>query len=783
MQGFLRLHKLGLVAGPGLLFFGAQPHQAMVLGQCVQPAFEIPHLVALEFYQQLFKNEDDAVLRVLGLPQVFQANTIDQLHIPLEETAQHRRVGRCLKGCHQIFIGGGAGRYILQESQWSNVRIKFFARRVCNFFNSCISVKTFVMKKMTIFLGSLLLVALTALCFRDSFSVRGKVIDDQGQPVAGANVRETGTINGTVTNADGQFVLNVRSPQSNLDVSAVGYTTTRVPIKGRDSVQITLNINRAQLDEVVVTGVSRNYYSTALQGKASGLVVTSGSAPLRIRGTSSMFANGNGNGNGYAGGQTTDSINTEEYDHIEENPFRRATDEPLSTFSIDVDAASYSNVRRFLNENQMPPADAVRIEEMVNYFHYDYPQPDAGQPFSINTEIGACPWNNKHQLVLIGLQGRKVPMDQLPASNLVFLIDVSGSMDEPEKLPLVQSSLRLLTDQLREQDRISIVVYAGNAGLVLPPTSGANKMKIKEAISSLQAGGSTAGGEGILLAYKTAEENFMKNGNNRIILCTDGDFNVGVSSNGALERLVEEKRKTGVFLTVLGFGMGNYKDSKMEVLADKGDGNHAYIDGEQEAKKVLVSEFGGTLFTIAKDVKLQVEFNPAQVQGYRLIGYENRMLNKEDFNDDKKDAGELGSGHTVTALYEIIPAGITDTMLRSVDPLKYQKPVKVSKTGGDEWLTVKFRYKAPNGATSQLIEHPLAYKGQTTLSDNFRFASAVAEFGLLLRGSSFKAQASYQQVLRAANGARGQDTEGYRKEFLTLVKKAARLEPLQDEEE
>ncbi len=368
-----------------------------------------------------------------------------------------------------------------------------------------------------------------------------------------------------------------------------------------------------------------------------------------------------------------DEFNTEEYSNIVENGFHKVSDDPLSTFSIDVDAASYSNVRRYINSNQLPPAGAVRTEEMINYFKYQYPQPTGKDPFSINTEISDCPWNNENKLVLIGLQGKNIPVENLPASNLVFLIDVSGSMMDENKLPLVKASMKILTDQLREEDHISIVVYAGNAGLVLPATSGANKTKIKTAIDALEAGGSTAGGAGIQLAYKTAMQNFMQDGNNRIILCTDGDFNVGASSDDDMVRLIEKERNQGIYLTVLGYGMGNYKDSKMQQLADKGNGNHAYIDGINEAKKVLVNEFGGTLFTIAKDVKLQLEFNPAKVAGYRLIGYENRILNKEDFNDDKKDAGELGSGHTVTALYEIIPAGVQSEFLKNVDPLKYQK--------------------------------------------------------------------------------------------------------------
>ncbi|MCX6317316.1 MAG: VWA domain-containing protein [Bacteroidetes bacterium] len=471
------------------------------------------------------------------------------------------------------------------------------------------------------------------------------------------------------------------------------------------------------------------------------------------------------------------AFNTEEYDAIVENKFLAATQNPLSTFSIDVDEAAYSNIRRYLENGSMPPPGAVRIEEMINYFDYSYPQPMGEDPFSVNTEISACPWNGAHQLVHVGLQGKEIPTASLPASNMVFLVDVSGSMSEPNKLPLVQASMKLLADQLRPKDKVSIVVYAGSAGLVLPPTSGSDKRTIKEAIDQLQAGGSTAGGEGILLAYKTARENFIKEGNNRIILATDGDFNVGVSSDDALVRLVEEQRKSGVFLSVLGYGMGNYKDSKMQQLADKGNGNHSYIDNLSEARKVLVNEFGSTLFTIAKDVKIQVEFNPAKVQAYRLVGYENRMLAKEDFNDDTKDAGELGSGHTVTALYEIIPVGVKDTFTKTVDPLKYQSnPSWVSGNMG-EIMTIKLRYKKPDGDISRLITHPVLdnhlLPGGT--SDNFRFSAAVAAFGMLLRNSDYKQQASYDQVITLARGARGMDNNGYRTEFIRLVESATLL--------
>jgi Ca-activated chloride channel homolog len=409
---------------------------------------------------------------------------------------------------------------------------------------------------------------------------------------------------------------------------------------------------------------------------------------------------------------------------------------------------------------------------MINYFDYDYDQPKGDDPFSINTEISSAPWNTKHKLVHIGLQGKNIAKENLPPSNLVFLIDVSGSMDDPNKLPLLKTSFKMLVGQMREQDRVAIVVYAGAAGLVLPSTSGADKKKILEALDNLEAGGSTAGGAGINLAYSVAKENFMKNGNNRVILATDGDFNVGESSNGGMERLIEEKRKDGIFLTALGFGMGNYKDSKMEILADKGNGNYFYIDSILEAQKALVNEFGGTLFTIAKDVKLQIEFNPARVKAYRLIGYENRLLRSEDFNDDRKDAGELGSGHSVTALYEIIPVGVESEFSR-IDDLKYQKnKVAASASGSKEIMTVKFRYKKPDGDVSKLIVHPLLDDNVALnkTSENFKWSAAVAGLGMLLRDSEYIKDFQYEDVLQLAQSSKGKDEDGYRIEFINMVK-------------
>ncbi|MGB0929983.1 MAG: vWA domain-containing protein [Chitinophagales bacterium] len=468
--------------------------------------------------------------------------------------------------------------------------------------------------------------------------------------------------------------------------------------------------------------------------------------------------------------------NTEEYSDIPENPFLEATKNPLSTFSIDVDAASYSNMRRFISSHTLPPAGSVRIEEFINYFTYDYPQPKDGHPFSITTEIDKCPWNGEHQVLHIGLQGKKMDIQELPPNNLVFLLDVSGSMNNYDKLPLLKKAIHLLVNEMRPNDRVAIVVYAGAAGLVLPSTSFDEKGKILQAIERLSAGGSTAGGAGIQLAYKEAQKNFIKNGNNRIILATDGDFNVGASSEASLVKMIEEKRKSGVFLTVLGFGTGNYKDARMEQLADKGNGNYAYIDNIMEAKKVLVNEIGATLFTIAKDVKLQIEFNPAKVKSYRLIGYENRMLRTEDFNDDTKDAGELGAGHSVTALYEIVPADSNEPTA-SVDALKYQKTdIKPSAMETDEWLTVKFRYKAPDATTSRLIVHPVKESSKGIVSNNLPFSAAVASFGMILRDSENKGESSYKLVKRLANRAKGEDKLGYRAEFIRLVEQAEALD-------
>jgi Ca-activated chloride channel family protein len=476
--------------------------------------------------------------------------------------------------------------------------------------------------------------------------------------------------------------------------------------------------------------------------------------------------------------------NTQSYGVIDENPFIAVSAHPLSTFSSDVDRASYANVRRFITEGQLPPRDAVRIEELVNYFPYAYAEPDGDDPVAIHTEVAAAPWNRRHRLVRIGIQAKRIDLENTPPSNLVFLIDVSGSMDEPDKLPLLKSAFHLLVRQLRAKDRVAIVVYAGNAGLVLPSTSGADKERIDQAIDNLEAGGSTAGGAGIKRAYQEAVANFIPGGNNRVLLATDGDFNIGVSSDAEMVRLIEEERKTGVFLTTLGFGQDNLKDSKMEQMADHGNGQYNYIDTQLEAQKVFVQELGGTLYTVAKDVKIQVEFNPAQVQGYRLLGYEDRLLRDEDFKNDKKDAGDMGSGHSVTALYEVIPAGVTpDEDLRTPDSLRYQpnhRPDRqpepdVAETGrapGGEMLFVKVRYKTPTGETSRLLTHPVPAADTRSPSADFRFQGAVVEFGLLLRQSAYRGEASFRDVIATARESLGSDPEGSRSEFIRLAEAA-----------
>ncbi len=610
--------------------------------------------------------------------------------------------------------------------------------------------------------------------------ISGTVKDDSGNSLPGVSVFVKGTSNGTVTDHYGAFQITVSAEAKYLVFTHIGMERKEVRITKSDQISVVMIPSDVALEEIVYTEAEpvKSYEHKSYDRTTADMAVRRPGRPLFTKA-------GGRNAQTYVSSAYSPEAgyiqhNTEGYSTIHENGFKDVLHNPLSTFSIDVDKASYANVRRFLNMGQLPPTDAVRIEEMINYFNYDYPDPKGKHPFSVYTEISQCPWNESHQLLHVGLKGKDIDKSELPATNLVFLLDVSGSMSAANKLPLLKQAFRMLVNELRPEDRVAIVVYAGAAGLVLESTPGSKKEQILAALDQLQSGGSTAGGAGLKLAYKVAQQNLIEDGNNRIILATDGDFNVGSSSNAEMERLIEQKREHGVFMTVLGFGMGNYKDDKMEIIADKGNGNYAYIDNIQEARKVFITEFGGTLFTIAKDVKFQIEFNPSRVKGYRLVGYENRLLNDEDFNDDKKDAGEMGAGHTVTALYEVIPAG-SDESLKSIDPLKYQSASEKKRPSEEvkadlsaELMTVKLRYKQPGGNKSTKVEIPV--KGKVLdleeTSDSFRFSAAIAEFGLILRNSEHKGDASMEQVVVMAKNSRGEDEEGYRSEFLKLVRLA-----------
>ncbi|WP_143709168.1 von Willebrand factor type A domain-containing protein [[Flexibacter] sp. ATCC 35208] len=587
----------------------------------------------------------------------------------------------------------------------------------------------------------LLLAGLITLTTQAQRTLTGIITDtDNHQPLPSVSVLIRGTSMGTITNANGEFHLQAPAGNLTLVISFIGYKTKEVFVTDKQSkISASLAPDNKQLSEIVVTGY--------------GII-----KDMRSMGCS------------YA---TVNSEEQEAYAPIHDNRFQAVNLHPLSTFAADVDRAAYSNVRRFLNDGELPPADAVRVEEMINYFDYQYKAPTGNDPVAIYTDMTECPWEPTHQLVRIGLKAMEVSNEKLPPANLVFLIDVSGSMLAENKLPLVIKSLKVLTQQLRPIDHVAIVVYAGAAGVVLPSTPGSEKMAIMDALDKLEAGGSTAGGAGIQLAYNTAAANYLEDGNNRVIIATDGDFNVGVSSEGDLEKLISTQKEKGIFLSVLGFGMGNLKDNKLEILADKGNGNYAYIDTYEEARRTLVTEFGGTLFTVAKDVKLQVEFNPHFIESYRLIGYENRMLAAEDFKDDKKDAGEMGAGHTVTALYEVVPSKGDDATY----PLKYYQMNLSNAYYNEEALTVNVRYKKPKSNSSKVFTQTMRWNSQkvTRIPDDFKMATAVAAFGMLLRNSEFKGKATYAQVLTLAESAKGADKEGYRAEFIQLVKKAQLL--------
>jgi len=669
-------------------------------------------------------------------------------------------------------------------------------------------------------LFSAILISVFAFRAADSCTISGKVVEKgTTDGIFSANIilaQNGKQISTAVTDADGNFCFSkIADGNYDLTVNYVGYTTSilkSIAVKdGKSKVlKIELSPSSKEIQEVEIINykvplIDANKTSSQNTITAEEILGTSSGAYQMSYGKGIALRGGRmaGSKNLYdlapakpagnydldeepkpKGKSLPDEIsNSEDYDRIVENEFLKPTDKALSTFSIDVDVASYGMMRKKLEANQMPPKESVRLEELINYFTYDYANPVEGKPFSVASEISQCPWNTNHRLLHVGIQGKRIDKSLLLASNLVFLIDVSGSMMQADKLPLVQQSLRMLVNELNAQDKIAMVVYAGSSGLVLPSTSCSQKEKIVEAIDRLEAGGSTNGAAGINQAYEVAKANFLPNGNNRVILCTDGDFNVGINSDADLTALIEKKREEGVFLSVLGFGMGNYKDSKMEKLADKGNGNYAYIDNLNEAKKNLVTQMGGTLLTIAKDVKIQVEFNPAKVKAYRLIGYENRALADKDFNDDKKDAGEIGAGVSVTALYEII-TDETDASFKEIpktDPLKYQKTDgKAVAANGDEMLTVKIRYKEPKESVSKLLEFPVIDGGKKLgeTTDNFRFASSVASFGMLLRDSKFKGNFTYDKVKELATGAIGKDTEGYRAEFIKLVGKAKGLSNL-----
>jgi len=597
-----------------------------------------------------------------------------------------------------------------------------------------------------LFIGSL---------YAQEYEVTGKVTDVFNEPLLGASVLIKGTTQGVTTDFDGKYTIKVKNGDI-LEFSFIGMKIKQVKVSGQKIINVVLEEDNVALQEVVVTS-----YETAKRRDVT-------SSSIRIRGAGSVSGN-YGTKNSY-----TLNSSRETYKAIDEGGFKKTTKDPVTTFSADVDRASYSNVRRMLNYGQKPHKDAVRIEELINYFDYDYAPPAEGgkNPLKATTTLSSCPWNPDNYLLRIGLQAKKIDFTKAPPSNMVFLIDTSGSMDEPNKMPLLKASFKLLLDNLRPEDRIAIVVYASQTGIALPSTPAKEKEKISKVIDDLVASGSTAGGAGLQTAYEVAEKNFLPKGNNRIILATDGDFNVGISSRDELQRLVEEKRNNGIYISVLGYGMGNYRDDMAETIANKGNGNYAYIDNFTEAKKVLVNEFGGTLYTVAKDVKLQLEFNPQYVKEYRLVGYENRALANEDFEDDKKDAGEIGAGHTVTALYELIPAKGATT-----DGLRYQKQVK--EGFANELAFLKIRYKDPVAKDAKSVEEstpiPFSLTDLTQTDDDYRFAAAVAEWGMLLRNSKYKAKSSYKQVIDLAKNAIGKDEEGYRKEFIRLVELSEKI--------
>jgi Ca-activated chloride channel family protein len=604
--------------------------------------------------------------------------------------------------------------------------------------------------------------------------IEGTVRDSTGAAIANAQVTVASRPWTAMSDSTGHYRLaDLPDGRYTVRASAMGYESQEVA-----DVRVTAGA-ATRLDFTLPPMPAEQRRRQDEAGAVAGAAKRTG-ADWRVMSREALAAPQTANGQWYP---AAEPMNTENYAVIEESRFLPAGANPRSTFSIDVDAASYTNVRRFLTSGQRPPKDAVRIEELLNYFRYDYPEPDGKDRFSVTTDLAVAPWAPEHRLLRIGIRGRSLRTESVPPSNLVFLLDVSGSMQPPNKLPLVKQAFRLLVQELRPQDRVAIVVYAGAAGLVLPSTPGSDKATILAALDRLEAGGTTAGGAGLRLAYEVAKQHYDRGGNNRVILATDGDFNVGESSDGAMVRLIEERRDQGIFLTVLGFGTGNLKDSRMEQIADKGNGHYAYVDNLNEARRVFVREFAGTLVTIAKDVKIQVEFNPAKVAAYRLVGYENRALRNEDFADDRKDAGELGAGHTVTALYEIVPVGASlEGTGGDLDDLKYQTVRPRSGVNSDEWLTVQLRYKEADGTTSRLLTHPVRVRRPAgEPSGDFRFAAAVAAFGLVLRESEYRGTATLDQVLQLARGAEGRDPDGERAEFVRLVESAQLLSGIESE--
>lgn len=610
--------------------------------------------------------------------------------------------------------------------------------------------------------------------------IKGQIIDEMGNPIVGVRVVDMVTADSAFTDEFGVFLLTSSRDIISIEAEKKGFVTERASVKGRTFLELKMRFEIEKLEEEPPMEIIARDHEESIEimgfSPVSQGAVSCDSYKWSNSSESRQKSKAYGNNGSYNDALYVE-VNTESYSGMAENNYRKVSQEPLSTFSIDVDRASYSNVRRFINQGQLPPADAVRIEEMINYFDYEYDAPSGDDPVNIFTEITDSPFNEGNLILHVGVKAKSLEKKDLPPSNLVFLIDVSGSMNQSNKLPLLKSSLKMLVQELGDNDKVAIVVYAGAAGLVLESTSGSKKRDINAAIDRLNAGGSTAGGEGINLAYDVAMTQLIEQGNNRVILATDGDFNVGASSDVEMEKLIEDKRNQGIFLTVLGFGMGNYKDSKMEILADKGNGNYAYIDNITEANKTLVKEYASTLHTVAKDVKIQVEFNPANVAEYRLIGYENRMLESEDFNNDKKDAGEMGLGHVVTALYEIVPVGKTS---KKIDPLKYVTTEKEIPAGilTNEIATLKLRYKEPSQLESRLITEVIRKSNSPlkSASNNLRWSLSIAGFGMLLRGSEHAGNANYDLIIKLAQSAIGKDDDGYRREAAQLMKNASLLE-------